>query len=80
MSFGFNQIDDVLVGSYDSLHSSSSIILVEKNNKKVPAIVKDCLLVRVLTQEGVKDFVIAVHWLDEHPHKNWFGSEVQVYG
>ena len=36
------------------------MILAEKNNKKVPVIVKDCLLVRVLTQEGAEHFFFLI--------------------
>ncbi len=43
----------------------------ENNNEIVPDIVKDCLSVRVLMQESVEDkFIVAVHWLNEHQHKD----------
>ena len=64
-------INNMLVGSKDSLHSSSSMVLVKNDDEKVPAIIKDCLLIKVMLQESVEEkFVVTIHWLDEHPHKH----------
>ena len=38
----------------------------------MPAIIKDCLLIKVMLQESVEEkYVVTIHWPDEHHHKHW---------
>ena len=69
-----------LIGSKGSLHASSSMVLVEKNNIKVPAVITNCLKVHVsLGNQTQEEYLVAVHWLLEHPHKHWFGNGTEVW-
>ena len=69
-----------LMGSKGLLHTSSSMVLVEKDNIKVPAVITDCLKVFIsLGNQTQEEYLVAVHWLQEHPHKNWFGNGLEMW-
>ena len=56
------------------------MVLVEKDNIKVPAVITDCFKVFIsLGNQTQEEYLVAVHWLQEHPHKNWFGNGLEVW-
>ncbi len=63
-----------------SIHSSPSLVLVRKGNLELPAVIHKCLKLTVqLHEHSTEEYIVQVHWIEDHPNKDWFGTEIQVW-
>ena len=76
-----------LVGSLNTVHSSSALIYAKQNKQNTdaatvaPAFVQKYVTVNDILQCAVEQVHQSIHlaginWLGEHEYKNWFGSPV----